>query len=520
MPDVSDPHTFLTQYLNAELDILIPLLSLESIYSHRHNGTTYYQENLSYFIRSRLHDFRLRIINYDLLTPELMRTEINNFYNELCELHPNKRNEITRVFSKISSSLSGAGIEMPLELTLPVAQQLNDKAPIPSENKKTIPDLGSARAAKSTVSDVPDRSKPCSSAVMSADASVSAGQTEKRIQPEKIKIECSSPKGPSKEGGSDHLKCAKGRVPERQPSRAKASSGRKRKYLLIIGILLVAVGFIVVNQSFTVFSFPSFSHTNYATDPVTMNYSYVLRGSNGTISFTVYGGIYDYLLKHPDDTISYYGAPPTEEEATATIVHRYVNEPVEQGEILKLAEAIEAITPVQDDQVRIAISLVQNIPYNYSEESSNSTHLKYPYEVLYTDSGVCEEKSMLLAGLLQDLGYGCVLFDFTNVSHMAVGIECPAQYAYYPNYAFVESTAPTITTFWQGNYGPTHSIKLPSTPDFVIPICNGSSFNSVSEEWNDAQTWNQLIQMGPVLDSYHYDLWQSLVAKYGIPVGN
>jgi len=37
--------------------------------------------------------------------------------------------------------------------------------------------------------------------------------------------------------------------------------------------------------------------------------------------------------------------------------------------------------------------------------------------VLYEDKGVCGEKSLLLAYLLRELGYGVVLFEFKPENH-------------------------------------------------------------------------------------------------------
>ena len=42
--------------------------------------------------------------------------------------------------------------------------------------------------------------------------------------------------------------------------------------------------------------------------------------------------------------------------------------------------------------------------------------------------------------------------------------------------------------------------------------------NSISEEYQDAQTFQSLINMGSVLDQSHYAQWQAIVHKYGIPV--
>ena len=82
---------------------------------------------------------------------------------------------------------------------------------------------------------------------------------------------------------------------------------------------------------------------------------------------------------------------------------------------------------------------------------SSSQHWKYPYEILYENKGVCSDKSRLLACLLKELGFGCVLFVYNSENHEAVGIKCPI-------------------------------------PDEVVHVYDGIAFNSILEEYNDAQT--------------------------------
>ena len=126
---------------------------------------------------------------------------------------------------------------------------------------------------------------------------------------------------------------------------------------------------------------------------------------------------------------------------------------------------------------------------------------------------MCSEKSELLAYLLRGLGYEVVIFRFETESHDAVGIKCPQQYSYKDTgYCFVESTSPTIITDSSGDYVGVG--KLTMTPE-ILKICDGNSFEGVSEEYNDAVTWNS-IGNGKVLDEYSYNKWLSLVNKYGI----
>ena len=68
-----------------------------------------------------------------------------------------------------------------------------------------------------------------------------------------------------------------------------------------------------------------------------------------------------------------------------------------------------------------AISFVQSIPYEKDIVANGcADHWQYPLETLYRNQGDCEDHSILLAGLLRELGYDICLIEFST--HMAVGI--------------------------------------------------------------------------------------------------
>ena len=193
---------------------------------------------------------------------------------------------------------------------------------------------------------------------------------------------------------------------------------------------------------------------------------------------------------------------------------KYLNDPLQKKDLDNLVGSIKSESPNQDDQVRIAISLVQNIPYDNKGLFSTNSKMRSPYAVLYENKGVCSEKSLLLAYLLRELGYGVVLFTFKSENHMAVGIKSPTQYSYKNSgYAFIESTTPSIPTDSEGDY--IGAGKLTSTPEQYY-ISDGISFSSISEEYQDSIAFNQLGNYGETLAPEKYRLWEMLMWKYGL----
>jgi len=193
---------------------------------------------------------------------------------------------------------------------------------------------------------------------------------------------------------------------------------------------------------------------------------------NGYITFTIYKGLNDYLASL-SRYISYYDNPPT----TKDFIMKKLDD-VEQKRMLDpFVEEIKKITSIRDDQARIAIRLVQSIPYDYASFTTNNVTGKYPYEVLYTNTGVCSEKAYLLVYLLRGLGYSTAVLEFKTENHDAVGIKCPSEYNYKnTGYCFVEATQLTAIGDSYGNYVGVG--QLTSTPE-VIVISDGYALNSI-----------------------------------------
>jgi len=263
---------------------------------------------------------------------------------------------------------------------------------------------------------------------------------------------------------------------------------------------------------------------NYETGPITKSFTYVLQGKSNSINVQLFSGIDDEIVSNgePAACVRYNGdtTPCTSGEENQYYL-KYLNDPAQKKYLDSLVNSIQKTSSNKDDQARIAINLVQQIPYDYGKLysiTSGKGQMRYPYQVLYDNKGVCAEKSLLLAYLLRGLGYGVVLFKFDKENHMAVGIKSPQQYSYLNSgYAFIESTDPTIPTDSQGDYVGVG--KLTSTPE-ILQISDGDTMTTISSEYKDALTFNQIETIsqssGGMLDQNYYYVWVSLVQKYGI----
>jgi len=242
-------------------------------------------------------------------------------------------------------------------------------------------------------------------------------------------------------------------------------------------------------------------------------YSYSFNGKAETLRFQVYEGLNDYLA-NLSRTYQCAQACPSNE----TIQQGYLDQRYQESELQRLASLIKTKASDRENQAKIAINLVQRIPYDDAAYNGGRATDRYPYQVLYENKGVCGEKTRLLAFLLRDIGYGSALMYFSKEQHAALGLKCPQEYSYKgTGYCFIETTSPAVPTYDQGPY-PVFG-KLSSSPE-VLKLSDGDSYDDIGQEYRDALEWgrlqNMMQQTNGVLDETEYGKWKKLAVKYGI----
>ncbi|MCK9592925.1 MAG: hypothetical protein M0Q91_13050 [Methanoregula sp.] len=243
--------------------------------------------------------------------------------------------------------------------------------------------------------------------------------------------------------------------------------------------------------------------TDFQLSPKTSSYSYIIENNRKFISFTVYGGLSDYFSDERHSSLS----GPEKDVISDLLGNDY------QDEYLKpFIESIRSRSQNSDDHAKIAISLVQHIPYNRNKPYNTSSGWFYPYETMFSNGGTSADKSLLSAFLLKELGYDTVLFEYPG--HMAVGVKCSQDYDFYDTgYAFIETTKPTIITYVPDTYYGGDSVS--ASPQ-VIRINEGKRVLDVSSEYRDATRLKQLERMAGVLDQSQYTEWLKITSKYDL----
>ena len=260
-------------------------------------------------------------------------------------------------------------------------------------------------------------------------------------------------------------------------------------------------------------------HSEYQTYPKNITLNYILRGEGGELDFIVYKGLADYLSGLPKSIAYDENSKP----ARGDFKIKNINEKEQRNLLLQLVTKIQNIVQDKEDQVRIAVSIVQEIPYMDSgkimglQNGKNIIYSRYPYKVLYDGEGVCEGKSELLAFLLSEMGYGVVLFYYPAESHEAVGIKCPVEYSLNNSgYCFIETTGPSIISNNQDYYAGWG--KLSSSPE-IIPISEGTSLPKNLYEYKDVRSLigiNRAIEQKGQINLFQRIKLKSLMKKYGL----
>jgi len=260
---------------------------------------------------------------------------------------------------------------------------------------------------------------------------------------------------------------------------------------------------------------------NYQLNPKNITLNYTVDGKSGKIDFIVYQKLSDYLSKLP----RYMQYNPDPSSILLDFKLRSLDNEQQNELLAPLIITIQNLTSDKENQARIAISIVQNIPFGNSNKTSRFggivlDYYRYPYEVLYDMRGVCGEKSELLAFLLRGIGFESAFIYYAPENHEALGIKCPVQKSLNrTGYCFIETTGPSIITDYQTEY--TGIGKLKSTPQ-IIPVPKGNfTFGEKKYfyEFDDAKLFDLIKQRAGdygTINFIQHLQYQELKKKYGL----
>jgi hypothetical protein len=202
--------------------------------------------------------------------------------------------------------------------------------------------------------------------------------------------------------------------------------------------------------------------------PLVATHSFPFEESTVTVSVPINSSVY-LGAQLADKSVSIYGN--VSHDIWLSDSYRSMIQDPSQDEMYK--ELAGEFRKIKDDQnlsddeyLELLTVYVQSLRYETTPENP----AKFPVETVMDGTGDCDDKSLLLAGLLSHEGYNVTLFAFGPETHMAIGVGSDDYPYKNTGYSFVETTNYSFvgvpTTELAGG------LALNSDPT-VIPVGNG-----------------------------------------------
>jgi len=109
----------------------------------------------------------------------------------------------------------------------------------------------------------------------------------------------------------------------------------------------------------------------------------------------------------------------------------YITDPRDDNLLKAMVASIDDLVAREglgeEERLYMAITLAQNIPYGYDNETKgDNEYPRYPVEMLVDNVGDCEDHALLAGALLREMGYDVALFTYpktsTHAAHIALGV--------------------------------------------------------------------------------------------------
>lgn len=192
-----------------------------------------------------------------------------------------------------------------------------------------------------------------------------------------------------------------------------------------------------------------------ASQVIEQNFTWYTNGHEAAITLDIPQDLYKYYKNQPhprnisSDTLAAYVINENDRQ----FVHTLIN---------KLKDASEFKSYAARNDYRNVVAFVQSITY----QGDTSNYWKYPLETLADGNGDCEDKAILTAALLKEMGYDVAIIILPE--HVAVAVTCETCNGYYypingKRYYYLETTG-------EGFSPGTMDAKFQTAKATIIPV--------------------------------------------------
>ncbi|MFA4877393.1 MAG: hypothetical protein WC586_08265 [Methanoregula sp.] len=225
------------------------------------------------------------------------------------------------------------------------------------------------------------------------------------------------------------------------------------------------------------------------TPPIIATHSFPFEQSLITISVPVNRSVYDGA-RGADKSVTIFGNI-SENVWVADSYRAMAGDPTQEELYRSLLTEFRKVKSdmglTDDEYLELIAAYAQSLRY----ETVTENPAKFPVETVVDASGDCDDKSLLLAGLLSRENYQVALFSFGPEAHMAVGVGSDDSQYKNTKYAFIETTNFSFVGVPTGTLN--NGVILHSDP-VVIPIGEGSGTYHLGEETRYINEMNVLSE--------------------------
>lgn len=217
-------------------------------------------------------------------------------------------------------------------------------------------------------------------------------------------------------------------------------------------------------------AYPEIHPQQGAVLPIPPEYTYDFEDFQVTLSSAVDPEVY-YGARSAEKEVRIFDTTIDDDEWRSGLYRAMTTDPAQDPFFDGLASEVREVRSGHsldsDEYLELMAVFVQSLPYR----NQNLSSPKYPIETYVDGEGDCDDKSMLLAGLLAHEGYGVALFYFGPEQHMSVGVACDETGYRNTGYAYLETTR--VSLVGTGSDSLVGTTTLESEP-LVIPIGAGT----------------------------------------------
>jgi len=215
---------------------------------------------------------------------------------------------------------------------------------------------------------------------------------------------------------------------------------------------------------------PSIAPAQAESPVLVIDHTFTFEESEITISLPLDSGVY-YGARDADKQIYLY-TDLSDRDWLPHYYRAFIDDPHQEpffSDLIAELRRVRSDLNLDDDRyLELCTVFVQSLPY---DDDTVLIEPKFPIETYGDGTGDCDDKSLLLAGILSREGYSVALLLYSEEAHMAVGVKGDGCRDIGDGYVFIETTRPNLVGIVPEMLA--GDIVLESDP-FIIPIGDGT----------------------------------------------